>query len=211
MWGIAACFLLGVALGVASSVVPGPCGLAILDGAVRGVPIRRGVATACGGALADVVYASLGVAGLAPLLARDPVLPNVVQLCSGGVLIAYGTVRLVARTHRVPREAAPPHGQARRGVLVGFSLVAGNPAALVTWVVVVGSLLATASAAERWAAIAGIGVGTASWFTGLAYAARRGAAARRVPLQRLARALGAVLVGYGALTVLQAMRSWSTG
>lgn len=210
MTGVALCLLLGLALGVASSVVPGPCGLSIIDGVVRGEPMRRAVATACGGALGDIVYASIGVGGVGPLLARDPVLPHVLQAISGAVLVAYGITKLVVPPP--PRATVVrARGNARRGVALGFSLVAGNPAALVTWVIVVGSLLATATTAERWATVAGIGIGTAAWFTGLAYAARRGATTRAGLLVLLTKAVSIVLVGYGVVILSESVRRVTTG
>jgi threonine/homoserine/homoserine lactone efflux protein len=182
--------VLGIVLGIASSVPPGPCGLAILSGVSAGGSQRRAVATALGGALADVVYATLGVIGIAPLLAPWTAL---LQAISGVVLIGYGGAKLLERP--MPRRDDHPG----RGLGVGFALVIGNPAALITWVLVVGSRLGAASPAERACTVAGIGLGTFAWFCIVARLARG-----RDRLARISAMLGAVLVCVGAVTLARA-------
>ena len=65
---IAAAFAVGVALGVASSLAPGPCGLAVLT-ATRRRQRRRAVGIGVGAALGDAACASLASAGIGAWLA----------------------------------------------------------------------------------------------------------------------------------------------
>ena len=58
MTTVLALLALGLALGIGSSVVPGPCGIAVLASAQHSR--ARAVATAFGASLGDAVYAGLG-------------------------------------------------------------------------------------------------------------------------------------------------------
>lgn len=184
---------LGVALGVASSLPPGPCGLAIISTVSRRASVRRTLAIAAGGAAADLVYAGLGVCGIGPLIARAAV---ALQAASGAAMIAFGCVKLLEQP-----PALPPCEHASRGFALGLGLVLANPAALVTWVVVVGAHLAGASLAERAATVAGITLGSFAWFAALGRLARGGRPERLV---RLSAVLGGVLVCVGAVSLARA-------
>jgi threonine/homoserine/homoserine lactone efflux protein len=180
---------LGFVLGIASSLPPGPCGLAILSSVSAGGSQRRALAIAAGGALADLVYATLGLVGIAPLLARWT---GALEAISGVVMIGYGGAKLLERP-------MPPHAErASRGLGIGFALVIGNPAALVTWVVVVGSRFAGASPLDRACTVAGIALGTFTWFCVVARFARIGR------FTRLPALLGAGLVCVGAVSLARA-------
>ena len=126
--------LLGIALGAGSSVLPGPCSLAVVDAVCRG-QMRRAVRIGLGAGLGDAGFAALGIVGLGAILARHPAVPPVLQACGGAALIAHGL------RHLRPRPIGLRVDDVRGGVGVGVAILVSNPAAFVTWVVVVGPLL----------------------------------------------------------------------
>ena len=142
-------YLLGVLLGAGSSVVPGPCGLVVIDAATR-LGVRRAVATAIGSGLGDLTYAAVGVFGVGHVLAADRELVTIILAISGVVLIAYGLACLRGRP--VGREA-PVHPLG--GVVVGFATLVCNPGALVTWSAIVGTQLAATTPLEKACAVLG--------------------------------------------------------
>ena len=184
---------LGVALGIASSLPPGPCGLAIMSTVSHGGTARRALATAAGGAVGDLVYSTLGLVGIGSLIARAAV---ALQATSGAVMIAFGGAKLLERP-----PARPPADHPSQGFALGLGLVLANPAALVTWVVVVGAHLAGAPIAARACTVAGITLGSFVWFATVGRLARAGRPDR---LLRLSAALGAVLVGVGVISLARA-------
>jgi threonine/homoserine/homoserine lactone efflux protein len=185
--------LVGLLLGIGSSLLPGPCGLAVLA-AARQHGRARAVATAFGAATGDALYASLGVFGVGALVQQNAELPPLLHAMSGAVMIGLGYHVLRAR----PR-GAPTAGGARRGFATGLGLLLGNPAAMLTWTVLVGAA-GPASVPERVALVVGIACGTASWF-GLLALALPVTGARLRHVTRLASTL---LIGYGVFLVLEA-------
>ena len=82
---IAAAFAVGVALGVASSLAPGPCGLAVLT-ATRRRRRRRAVGIGVGAALGDAACASLASAGIGAWLADQAGSATLARLIGGAAL-----------------------------------------------------------------------------------------------------------------------------
>ncbi len=190
---------LGVALGVASSVVPGPCGLAVLA-AARDHGLARAVATAFGAALGDALYATLGIVGIGSVLARHPAIPSVLLAISGAFLIGFGVMSLRGRS-----TAGAARASSLGGVGVGLGCLLGNPGALVTWTVIVGAQLAGASPLEQASAIAGIATGTFAWFTGLARLSARGDHGALGNLPRLTAVASALLIAFGVVSLTRAV------
>jgi threonine/homoserine/homoserine lactone efflux protein len=189
-------FLFGLALGIGSSVVPGPCGLAVLA-AAQTHGKARAVATAIGAALGDAIYVSLGVAGAGRVFAAHPQIVPIIQGISGVMVIAYAAYMLTRK--RVATGAAKPvrPGGAWRGTAVGLGLSLANPAVLVTWVILVGGVLGTEPTAGQVAAICGISLGTAVWFGGVGLLAERGLVARQALLHQITRVVCVLLIVYG--------------
>jgi threonine/homoserine/homoserine lactone efflux protein len=150
-------YLLGFVLGALSSVIPGPCGLAIISAAAR-FGRQRAVATAVGSGLGDLFYATIGVLGIGRLVAGDRALVSVLLAISGLVLIGYGFACVRSRQVTCTRQTRPSGG-----LLVGFATLVCNPGALVTWSIVVGSQLAGATGHEQLCAALGIGCGSIAW------------------------------------------------
>jgi threonine/homoserine/homoserine lactone efflux protein len=198
---VAAAYALGVALGAGSSVVPGPCGLAVIDAATR-LGLRRAVATAIGAGLGDLTYAALGVFGAGAVITRAPALTTACIAFSSVALVAYGVATLCGwfRARRAPSGSLG-------GVAVGFATLACNPAALVTWSAVVGVQLAAATRAEHAAAVLGIGTGSLAWFIGMACVAHRKRDAIGPRLQRLVQVVASLMVVYGACSLVRVLPS----
>lgn len=204
--------VLGLALGAGSSVLPGPCGLAVMNAATRQT-LARAVAIGGGAALGDAAYASLGILGIGPHLERSPLVPVVLQAVSGVVLITYGLRHLVGRASgragAAPRASiARARGTIAGGLLTGLVTLLSNPGALVTWVIVVGSALRHATPVQAWCAVIGIGTGSFVWFTLMAVLTRRGSATHGALVARVTAVVSSLLVAGGVLALVRAADSW---
>src|SRR5690606_35821460 len=76
--------------------------------------------------------------------------------------------------NEVTASGKPEPGQLWTGFVVGFALILMNPAALITWVVIVGSFLVDGTHSQGTAAAIGIGIGSFAWFSTVAYLADKG-------------------------------------
>src|SRR4051794_33311794 len=145
--------LFGVAAGALTGVPIGPVNVAVIDSAYRHT-LRRAIAVGLGGAIADCLYAGLGVLGVTPFLKSNPHILTVLYAVSGVVLMVYSF--LTARSQPVTPAVVPhpddppPHPdvsaaanrrEIRQGFTVGVALILLNPAAVVTWVVIMGSII----------------------------------------------------------------------
>jgi threonine/homoserine/homoserine lactone efflux protein len=196
----AAYYLLGVILGAGSSVIPGPCGLAVIDAATR-LGVRRAVATAIGAGLGDLAYGALGVLGVGHMLAGDPQLVCGMLAASGAVMIAYG-LACACRRHVDRPQRAPALG----GILVGFATLIGNPGALVMWAAV-GLQLGAARCADQCLVVIGIGSGSLVWFVAMAHVSARGTRALGERMHRVVQLVGGSMAIYGALSLARALTS----
>jgi threonine/homoserine/homoserine lactone efflux protein len=196
---LVAYYLVGVVLGAGSSVIPGPCGLAVIDAGVRHGR-RRAVATAAGAGLGDLSYAALGVFGIGRLLAHDRGLVVATLAVSGAVLIVYGLRCLRWRPVACTRPRHP-----LGGLLVGFATLVCNPGALVTWSAIVGTQLAGATPAAQLCAVIGIASGSLGWFTAMAYVSTRGKHVLVGRLQPFVQLVGGMLLIYGTVSIARAV------
>jgi arginine exporter protein ArgO len=92
------------------------------------------------------------------------------------------------------------------GFTLGVALIFLNPAALVTWVVIVGSYLGDVTNLEGGAATIGIAVGSMAWFALVAYLANHGRKLGKA--MWLTRVVGVLLVGYGVFSLGKAAKYW---
>ncbi len=204
-------FLIGMAVGCFTGVPIGPANLAVIDAAYRHT-IRRAIGVALGAAIADAAYAGLGIVGIGPLVIQNPSVPPILYTISGLVLIVYGA--LTTRAHPVsPAEEHAPRptagsGHMRSGVTVGLALILLNPAAIVTWVVVVGPYLADAERWEGGAATAGVFVGSFGWFYFVAYLTTHGKRLMGGKAIWITRIVGILLIAYGLFSIGRAFRYW---
>jgi arginine exporter protein ArgO len=201
-------FLIGAAIGAATGIPIGPVNVAVIDAAYRH-NLRRAIGVASGGAVADCLYALLGIVGVGPLLLRYPAVPPILYAISGVVLLVYGilTVRSkpIDKTGEIVVQTAT---ETRRHFLSGFglgvALIVVNPATLITWVVIVGSALAQSTTAEGYAAALGIGAGSMLWFVFVAYLADHGKKVLGNRAIWITRAVGAGLIGFGVFSMARA-------
>jgi L-lysine exporter family protein LysE/ArgO len=183
---------LGFGFGAGSSILPGPCGLAVLDAALRrGLP--RALATSAGSALGDVTYASLGILGIGRLLAQHPDAIALLQALGGVALVAFG---LASVSRRPPARAT---AGTLGGFVVGYLTLLANPGAFVTWVLVVGGQLLAAPIAAQWCTVIGIGAGTFCWYSATAFLAIRGS--RLLASPHVPTFCGTLLVSFGVASL----------
>ncbi|MBL8627643.1 MAG: LysE family transporter [Myxococcales bacterium] len=186
---IAASLAAGVALGVGSSLAPGPCGLAVLT-ATRHRQRRRALAIGVGAGLGDAACATLACAGVGTWLAGQAGSATMARVAGGAALLVCGL-----RARRAAGQPAPARSARSRvpGVAVGFALLVANPGAVLMWAALVAAAVAALPALAPAPLIVGVTVGTTGWYALVASALGR---SRRVA--QLTRGVGALLAGYGA-------------
>jgi threonine/homoserine/homoserine lactone efflux protein len=198
-------FIIGAIIGIMTGVPIGPANVAVIDSAYRH-NLLRALAVAFGAALGDALYALLGILGVGPLLARYPGVPPVLYTVSGIVLVVYGILTVRSQ----PVKAVPPAKQVDQvtdgqhmlaGFALGIALIFMNPAAIVTWVVIVGSYMSGVTEVEGLSAVIGVGAGSLAWFTGVAYLADHGKRVLGEKAIWITRVVGVLLVGYGVFSL----------
>lgn len=210
-------FLIGAAAGALTGIPIGPVNVAVIDAAYRHT-MRRAIAVGLGGALADGLYAALGLIGVAPLLRQYPSVPPILYTVSGVVLLVYGF--LTARTQAVaPAQPADPQASesvAQRremwsGFTVGLALIVLNPAAVVTWVVIMGSLIPEPTLMGGLACAIGVMIGSFGWFALVAYLTHKGKSVLGEKAKWIPRLVGVALMGYAIFLLVKAGRYFLSG
>ena len=193
---------IGFGLGFLVALQLGPMSLFLVRSTLRS-GWAVGLAIGAGIAVVDAVYAALGAAGAASLLAFAP-LRTAFSLIGAAVLLFLG-LRTLRDAFRVRlggetlEEAATP----RRAFLTSVGATASNPLTIASWA----AIFAAASVTDAAPAllVAGVAVGSFCWVTLLATgtaAARRAVGARAV---RMADAIaGAGLIAFGCALALSA-------
>ena len=205
--------VIGVLAGALTGVPIGPVNVAVIDAAYRHT-FRRAVAVGLGGALADCLYAGLGVLGVTPILRTYPSVLTVLYAVSGVVLMVYGF--LTARSqppaaavadHPHPDEpAVVDRRDFRQGFTVGVALILLNPAAVVTWVVIMGSMIPDANTWEGIACAVGVFIGSWSWFTLVAYLTQKGKHVLGDKAAWIPRVVGVLLMIYAVYLLGKAVK-----
>jgi threonine/homoserine/homoserine lactone efflux protein len=207
-------FLIGAALGAITGVPIGPVNVAVIDAAYRH-SLRRAFSVGLGGALADCLYSALGVLGVTPVVRTYKSVPPLLYLASGIVLLGYGF--LTARSQ--PVAPAPPTADEARessttirrremwsGFTVGLGLIVLNPAAIVTWVVIIGQFIPVASTSEGIACALGVACGSFGWFSFVAYLTHKGKSVLGDKAAWIPRLVGIALMVYSVYLLTQAVR-----
>ncbi len=203
-------FLLGAFVGAVTGIPIGPVNVAVIDSAYRHT-MRRAIGVGLGGAVADGLYALLGIVGIGPLLLRYPSVPPILYGASGIVLIVYGILTVRSKPLDTSETSDGKKTGQRHflsGFILGAALIFLNPAALITWVVIVGSALAHATIAEGYAAALGVGAGSFLWFTFVAYLANHGKKILGARAIWITRVVGLCLIGFGMFSIGRA--AWLT-
>jgi len=202
--------LFGVAAGALTGVPIGPVNVAVIDAAYRHT-FRRALAVGLGGACADMLYSGLGACGVTPFLRDYPSVDAVLYALSGVVLLVYGF--LTARSQPVtpahldgPAKPPPDHrAEIRIGFRVGLALILLNPAAIVTWVVVVARMIPPATRFEGIFFAIGVFGGSWSWFSLVAYLTQRGKSVLGDKAAWIPRLIGAALMVYAVYLLARAV------
>jgi putative LysE/RhtB family amino acid efflux pump len=195
-------FYVGFGLGLFVAAQIGPVSLLIVRSVLRR-SLRIGLAMAVGVALIDLLYAALGLAGAAHLLdAADGV--RVALGAIGAVVLAAIGARTVwsGFRARLGFETDDEVSTPLRAFGTTVAATALNPLTIALWIAAFPAMRATTaidSASGTVALVAGVGLGTLTWYTAFVTAV---ALARRRVGPRLLAAVdigsGAGLVGFGA-------------
>ena len=161
--GLASAAGLGVGLGVITSVVPAVINVSIVDAVAVGRR-RFALGLGLGGAAADAIQAGLAFAGVGGVvLAR----PELVRALSIAAAIAIAGFAVATWRRRPAARRGPPDDTAgvARGTATGFALTLLNPAVLAAWAAVAAAAWPHAAPLEAAVIAAGVGIGSALWFT----------------------------------------------
>lgn len=201
-------FLIGFAAGALTGVPIGPVNVAVIDAAYRHT-MRRALAVGAGGAIADALYCALGVGGITPVLRANPSIPPVLFAVSGVVLLIYGylTVRTrpVVPVQHEAAHAVRASSEVWAGFKIGITLIVLNPAAIVTWVVIVGSFIPDATATHGLVTAVGVLVGSFLWFALVAVLTQKGKSAFGEKALWIPRAVGIALMAYAVYLLSKAL------
>src|SRR3954467_2996307 len=169
--------LIGIAAGALTGVPIGPVNVAVIDAAYRHT-LRRAIAVGAGAACADGLYSALGVLGVTPVLRTYPSVPPILYAVSGVVLLVYGFLTARSQPVTPAQNEAPKEAEASNemwsGFIVGVALIVLNPAAIVTWVVIMGSFIPDATRTEGIFCALGVLAGSFGWFSLVAYLTQKG-------------------------------------
>ena len=207
--------VIGVAAGALTGVPIGPANVAVIDAAYRHT-LRRAIAVGFGAACADCLYSGLGVLGVTPVLRTYQSVPPILYAVSGVVLLVYGF--LTARSQPVQPAAQPTDGGERpshatlqrremwQGFTVGLALIVLNPAAIVTWVVIMGSMIPEATRLEGVACAIGVLCGSFGWFALVAYLTHKGKHVLGDKAAWIPRVVGLALMVYAVYLLAKAVK-----
>lgn len=208
--------MIGIAAGALTGVPIGPVNVAVIDASYRHT-LRRAIATGLGGACADCLYSALGVLGVTPIIRSYPIVPPILYAVSGLVLLVYGF--MTARSQPAPPVDPPPSEDARNsaqrlaardemwsGFRVGVALIVLNPAAVVTWVVIMGSIVPEATTLEGVFCAIGVFCGSWSWFSLVAYLTHKGKHVLGDKAAWIPRVVGVALMVYAVYLLAKAVR-----
>ncbi len=202
--------LAGFGLGVLLAAQIGPVTLLVLRSILRGGrALVIGFAMAGAVALIDVLYATVGLAGAGELLEADR-LQLALGLVSGVILVAVGVRTIwIGMRARFGLELADDVLGPRRAFVTTVAATALNPLTIALWTVsfpAAAPAAAASSVAHAAAVLAGVALGTLTWYCGLATSAVL--ARDRIGPRLLAGidiGTGGVLVAYGGLLGYRAL------
>jgi putative LysE/RhtB family amino acid efflux pump len=160
--------VLGFSLGLFVAAQIGPISLLVMRTVLRGA-LAAGIAIGLGAAVVDASYAALGQAGAAALLEIDA-LRLTLGIVGALVLVGLGcrTLWMAFRVRaggEVDEEVATP----RRAFLTSLAATASNPSTIASWAAIfaAASTAGAVSGGGVLPMLAGVALGTATWFTAL--------------------------------------------
>jgi L-lysine exporter family protein LysE/ArgO len=154
--------------------------LIVAIGAQNAFVLRQGLARAHVGAVvtictvSDVILIAAGVGGIGTLVERAPWALETVRWFGVAFLTWYGVSTLLrARRAESLHAATTGNGSRRRAVLTALALTWLNPHVYLDTVLLLGSIANQHGDDGRWWFALGAALGSAIWFVGLGYGARR--------------------------------------
>jgi len=179
--------LTGLLSGLLLSIPVGPINLTILnEGARRG--FKWAVLIGLGATVMEVIYCFVAFTGFASFFTRGYV-KAAMELFSFVFLLFLGVRFLAAKSVQQPAVqlgAAARHIEERFGLrfqptsafLTGLVRVMGNLGVLVFWIILAANFISREWVSPDWpgklACVAGVAVGTGSWFIGISWAVSLG-------------------------------------
>jgi putative LysE/RhtB family amino acid efflux pump len=163
---MAASALIGFGLGFAVAATIGPISLLLIRTTLRGAP-ASGLAIGAGAAVIDTTYATLGALGAGRLLTIDAL--RVAIGLVGAAVLAWVGLRTLWSAFRVRLggEADEEVAKPWRAFVTSLAATASNPLTILSW----GAVFAAASTADAastathaLALLAGVGIGSITWF-----------------------------------------------
>jgi putative LysE/RhtB family amino acid efflux pump len=203
-------FFVGYGLGLFVAAQIGPVSLLIVRSVVRG-NFRIGFAMATAVALVDLGYAALGLAGVGRLLEENDAVRLTFGFVGAAVLVALGLRTMwIGFRARFGLETAEEVGTPRRAFATAFAATALNPLTIALWTAAASAAVSggSRSSAGTIALLAGVGLGTLSWYT--AFAGAIALTRQRIGPRLLAAidiGAGAGILGVGAYLGLRTARS----
>jgi putative LysE/RhtB family amino acid efflux pump len=202
-------FLVGLGLGLVVAAQIGPVSLLIVRSVVRG-DFRIGLAMAAAVSLVDLSYAALGLAGVARALEHADGVRLAFGFVGAAVLAAIGLRAIwIGFRARFGLETAEEVSTPRRAFATALAATAFNPLTIALWIAAAPAAVSGGgrSSADTLTLLAGVGLGTLSWYTLFSSAI---ALARRRIGPRLLAAIdlgaGAGILGFGLLLGLRTIR-----
>jgi putative LysE/RhtB family amino acid efflux pump len=163
---LSSALVLGLGLGALVAAQVGPVTLLLVRSVLRGAVIT-GLAMAAAVGLVDMLYATAGVAGAAPLLQIGP-LELILGLVGASVLIVLGLRTLHAAFRvRLGGESDEEVATPRRAFATAFAATASNPLTIASWAAVFAATTtagATETGATTAALLVGVGLGSLGWY-----------------------------------------------
>ncbi len=154
--------------------------LIVAIGAQNAFVLRQGLARAHVGVvvaictISDVVLIAAGVSGIGTIVERAPWVLDTVRWFGVAFLTWYGVSSLLrARRAESLQAATTGNGSRRRAVLTALALTWLNPHVYLDTVLLLGSIANQHGDVGRWWFALGAALGSAIWFVGLGYGARR--------------------------------------
>ena len=210
--------VIGVLAGALTGVPIGPVNVAVIHAAYRHT-MRRAIAVGLGGAVGDGLYSALGVLGMQTVIEKYPIVKPTLYAISGAVLLVYGIY--TARSHppaaveddqeeddNEPKasDSVVMRRETFAGFKVGLALIVLNPAAIATWVVIMGSTIPKHTQAEGLACTVGVLIGSSAWFLLVAFLTHRGKNVLGDKAAWIPRVVGIGLIFYSIYLLAKAIK-----
>ena len=205
---------IGFGLGFFVAAQLGPLSLFLIRSTLRG-SLVTGLAIGAGIAVVDTLYAAAGAAGAAPVLSIDSVrvvfgLVGALVLVAIGIHTLWGAFRV-----RLGAESDEEIATPRRAFITSLVATASNPLTIASWAAVFAAASvagAAGSASATVALVAGVGIGSLTWVSGLAVVVSlaRGRVGPRA-LRAVDLVAGTALLGFGTVLGVKALEDGAHG